>query len=167
MLVSSCRESGSHSIFRDEVASTQAPTPPEASPDLPPQSSSDLVPLAEPAEQPKAAAEVAEEKAYTFVEQMPEFPGGMQALLAHITRQVRYPAAALRDGVEGKVFVKFIVGEDGAVRNAKIEKGIGSGCDEEALRAIQALPAFRAGKQNGRPVPVYLTVPISFSAQPN
>ncbi|WP_088845419.1 energy transducer TonB [Hymenobacter gelipurpurascens] len=117
----------------------------------------------EPGEGTKAVEEVVESKPYTYVEQMPVFPGGQEALLAYIGKNIKYPAMALRNQVEGRVFIKFVVGADGSVTNAEVQKGIGAGCDEESLRVIKNLPKFTPGKQNGRAVPVYFTVPVTFA----
>ncbi|GGG46427.1 TonB family protein [Hymenobacter sp. 5516J-16] len=117
----------------------------------------------EPGEGTKAVEEVVETKPYTYVEQMPVFPGGQEALLQYIAKNIKYPAMALRNQVEGRVFIKFVVGPDGAVTNAEVQKGIGAGCDEESLRVIKNLPRFTPGKQNGRAVSVYYTVPVTFA----
>jgi protein TonB len=117
----------------------------------------------EPGEGTKAVEEVVETKPYTYVEQMPVFPGGQEALLAYIGKNIKYPAMALRNQVEGRVFIKFVVGADGSVTNAEVQKGIGAGCDEESLRVIKNLQKFTPGKQNGRAVPVYFTVPVTFA----
>ncbi|WP_227607513.1 energy transducer TonB [Hymenobacter translucens] len=111
----------------------------------------------------KVVEEVVENKVYTYVEQMPVPPGGMDALLQYISKNIKYPAMALRNQVEGKVFVAFVVGPDGAVSDVKVQKGIGGGCDEEAVRVIKGLPRWAPGKQNGRPVSVSFTVPVTFA----
>ena len=107
------------------------------------------------------------DKPYYSVEQMPELPGGggQLAIVAAIQRAVRYPANALRNGVEGKVFVSFVVNPKGEVTDVKIVKGLGSGLDEETIRAINALPRFIPGKQNGREVSVAFTVPVTYKIQ--
>ena len=104
---------------------------------------------------------------YVSVEQMPELPGGggQAAIVAAIQRAVKYPSLALRNGVEGRVFVSFTVNAKGQVTDAKILKGLGSGLDEETLRAIGTLPKFIPGKQNGREVSVSFSVPITFKIQ--
>jgi TonB family protein len=104
------------------------------------------------------------EKAYAYVEAMPELPGGggNRAIVQAIQSRVKYPQEALRKGVMGKVLVSFIVGENGAVRSAKVVKGIGAGCDEAVLEAVRQLPSFKPGTQSGKPVPVSFTVPITF-----
>ncbi|WP_245849614.1 energy transducer TonB [Hymenobacter crusticola] len=107
--------------------------------------------------------EVVENKVYTYVEQMPVFPGGNDALLAAIQKNTKYPPLALRNQVEGKVFITFVVGPDGAVSGVTVQKGIGSGCDEAAVAAVKTLPRFTPGKQNGRAVSVSFTVPVTFA----
>ena len=101
---------------------------------------------------------------YVSVEQMPELPsgGGPMAIVAAIQRAVRYPSLALRNGVEGRVYASFTVNTKGELVDLKIVKGLGSGLDEETLRAIRSLPTFIPGKQNGREVNVSFTVPITY-----
>ncbi|UYZ61995.1 energy transducer TonB [Hymenobacter weizhouensis] len=120
----------------------------------------DLVGLGQP-----VVEEVVENKAYMYVEQMPVFPGGQERLIQYIQASLRYPAEAVANKVEDKVFVKFIVGPDGKVVKPEIVKGIGAGCDEEVLRVVRDLPVWEPGKQNGRQVSVYYTVPVNFSLQ--
>lgn len=107
------------------------------------------------------------DKPYISVEQMPELPGGggQLAIVAAIQKAVRYPSMALRNGVEGKVFVSFVVNPKGEVTDVKIVKGLGSGLDEETIRAINTLPRFIPGKQNGREVSVAFTVPVTYKIQ--
>ncbi len=111
-----------------------------------------------------ATSETVSDKPYLSVEQMPQLPGGggTEAIVAAIQRAARYPAQALSAGVEGKVFASFVVNAQGEVTDLKIVKGLGSGLDEETLRAISKLPRFIPGRQNGRAVSVQYTVPISF-----
>jgi protein TonB len=110
-----------------------------------------------------AVAEVVDTKVYTYVEQMPQFPGGNDAIVGAIQKAIKYPALALRNQVEGKVFVNFTVNPQGEVTDVKITKGIGAGCDEETIRAVKTLPRFAPGKQNGRAVSVSFTVPVTFA----
>lgn len=105
------------------------------------------------------------EMPFTTVEMMPEFIGGARELYKWLGNNLRYPGAAVNAGVEGKVFVKFIVEKDGTISELSVLKGIGFGCDEEALRTMQKMPKWNAGKQNGRAVRVYFTLPISFKLQ--
>ena len=106
-------------------------------------------------------------KVYISVEHMPELPtgGGTAAIVGAIQRAVRYPSLALRNGVEGKVFVSFTVDAKGEVTDVKIVKGLGSGLDEETMRAIKTLPRFIPGKQNGNDVSVSFTVPVTYKIQ--
>lgn len=106
-------------------------------------------------------------KPYIFVEQMPELPsgGGQPAIVAAIQKAVRYPFIALRNQVEGRVYVSFTVDPKGEVTDVKIVKGLGSGIDEETIRAIKTLPRFIPGKQNGREVSVSFTVPVTYKIQ--
>lgn len=119
-------------------------------------------------EQASRADQVEEEviggKTYTYVEQMPQLPGGggSAAVVSAIQSRVIYPPEALRKQLQGRVFVGFTVGPDGLVHGAKIVKGIGAGCDEAVLAAVQQLPRFIPGKQAGRPVAVSFTVPVTF-----
>ncbi|WP_231590780.1 energy transducer TonB [Hymenobacter terrenus] len=126
----------------------------------------DLGPL-ETVDGPKEVAGTVDTKVYISVEQMPELPGGggQAAIVAAIQRAVKYPALALRNGVEGRVYVSFTVNAKGEVVDAKVLKGLGSGLDEETLRAIGTLPKFIPGKQNGREVSVSFSVPITFKIQ--
>ncbi len=104
---------------------------------------------------------------YISVEKMPELPtgGGTMGIVAAIQKVVRYPSQALRNGVEGRVFVSFTVDQKGDVTDVKIVKGLGYGLDEETMRAIKTLPRFIPGKQNGREVSVSFTVPVTYKIQ--
>lgn len=104
---------------------------------------------------------------YISVEQMPELPGGggLPAIVAAIQKSVKYPARAISAGVEGRVYVSFVVNAKGDVTDVKVIKGLGAGLDEETVRAINTLPRFIPGKQNGREVSVSYSVPITFKIQ--
>jgi TonB family protein len=104
----------------------------------------------------------AQEEVYFIVEEMPDFPGGQLALRKFIAQQIKYPAVAREKGIQGKVFVNFVVGKDGSVRNARIARGVDPSLDREALRVISSLPPWKPGKQKGKEVAVSYTVPISF-----
>ena len=98
----------------------------------------------------------------TWAEQMPDFKGDLRN---YLNTHLQYPEIACTSNIYGKVIVQFIVNEDGSVSNAKILRGIGGGCDEEALRVVSNMPAWRPGKQNGKEVKVYFTLPIIFTLQ--
>lgn len=109
-------------------------------------------------------------KQYRYVESMPVFPGGQQALLKLLTDSLQYPPQALRDGTQGKVYLAFVVGPDGRTTDIRVKQGLRPDLDAEALRQARRLARvqWQPGTQNGRPVSVAYTVPISFSinAQP-
>jgi len=100
---------------------------------------------------------------FISVEQMPEFPGGEGAMLSYITSHIVYPPLAKENGITGKVFVSFVVDNSGHVKDVKVLRGIGGGCDEEAVRVIKSMPEWKAGRQNGKAVNVQYNIPIKFS----
>jgi periplasmic protein TonB len=104
----------------------------------------------------------AEPEPYIFVEEQPEFPGGNQALLAYISKNLVYPSEALDNNIQGKVILKFVVKPDGSVGRIVILKGVDPLLDQEAVRVISTLPRLKPGKQNGVPVPVWFSVPVTF-----
>lgn len=96
------------------------------------------------------------------IEKMPEFAGGFAAWAKFLQKNLRYPSYAVDNSVTGKVFVSFVVERDGSLSNIKVLKGIGFGCDEEAVRVLKKAPAWAPGIHNGQPVRVQYTMPISF-----
>ena len=109
-----------------------------------------------------ATPEVEEEKVYNVVEVMPTFPGGEQALLAWIGKNLKYPSIAQEQEIQGVVVVRFVVLEDGTVGDAVIQKGLHPECDKAAVKCGKSLPRFIPGKQQGKPVKVWFTCPIRF-----
>jgi protein TonB len=99
---------------------------------------------------------------FTVVEQQPEFQGGYEAMINFIKKNLKYPASARRMGVDGTVYVQFVVGKDGSITDVKTIRGISADCDREAERVVKAMPAWKAGKQNGKPVFVRFVLPIRF-----
>ena len=100
---------------------------------------------------------------YKVVEFMPEFPGGIQALLQYLGSNIKYPEQAKKDSVQGRVFISFVVEKDGQVSNAKLLRGIGGGCDEESLRVVNSMPKWTPGKdENENPVRVAYNLPVLF-----
>lgn len=104
----------------------------------------------------------APKEVFMVVENMPEFPGGSDALLDFLAKNIHYPSVAKANGVEGMVAVQYIVETDGSVSDAKVVKGIGAGCDEEALRVINSMPKWQPGLQKGQKVRVKYILPIRF-----
>lgn len=111
------------------------------------------------------AIEVLPDAPFERVEDMPEFPGGDAALLTFIAENIKYPKAAQRIGVEGRVTLSFVIDEEGAITNIEVLKGIGAGCDEEAVRVLKLLPNYSPGKQRGVPVKVRMRIPVNFRLQ--
>ncbi len=101
-------------------------------------------------------------KVHTWVEEMPAFPGGEEAMLRYLSSNIRYPAPAREGNLTGTVYISFIVDRNGAINNIKTVRGIGGGCEEEAIRVIQNMPSWRPGKQNGQAVNVQYMLPVSF-----
>jgi TonB family protein len=99
---------------------------------------------------------------FIMVEETATPQGGMPVFYEHVAKKLRYPLQARQKGIEGKVFVEFIVEEDGSVSNVKVKKGIGSGCDEEAVAAVQTGPKWNPGKNKGIAVKQQIVLPISF-----
>jgi protein TonB len=88
--------------------------------------------------------------------------GGMTAFYKYVGDKIKYPSQARRMGVEGRVFVEFIIDKDGSISDVRAVKGIGAGCDEEAVRILQAAPKWKPGKQRGKPVKQRMVLPITF-----
>ncbi|MDF2433068.1 MAG: periplasmic protein TonB [Mucilaginibacter sp.] len=102
-------------------------------------------------------------KIFTAGEQQPEFPGGVEAFYKYLGKSIRYPAVARENGTQGRVIVSFVCERDGSLTDIKVVRGIGDGCDEEAVRVLRSSPHWKPGIQNGRPVRVAYSVPISFT----
>ncbi|WP_128545674.1 M56 family metallopeptidase [Larkinella soli] len=102
---------------------------------------------------------------FTVVEKAPEFPGGMDALGLYLGKNIRYPSEAIQRGVTGKVFVQFTVGPSGEIYDLRVQKGIGFGCDEEAVRVVGKMPNWNPGIQGGKPVAVQYVLPIEFQLE--
>lgn len=105
--------------------------------------------------------EVADE-IFDIVEDQPAPPGGMAAFYQYVAKAMKYPNQARRMGIEGRVFVQFVVDKAGNLTEVRAIKGIGAGCDEEAVRVLKNAPKWSPGKQRGRPVKVRMILPITF-----
>jgi len=117
---------------------------------------------------PPKEKEPEEPEIFTIVEEMPEFPGGQAALFKFLAENTKYPAMARENGIEGTVFVGFVVMEDGTISNVQIKRGLpggGAGCDEEAIRVVKTMPKWKAGKQRGKAVRVAYTLPFKFKLE--
>jgi len=108
---------------------------------------------------------IKETEIFTVVESMPEFPGGMGALMTYLSENIKYPALAKESGIQGRVFINFVVETNGSITAVKVLRGIGGGCDEEAVRVVQNMPKWSPGKQRGKPVRVSYNLPVKFTLQ--
>jgi periplasmic protein TonB len=99
---------------------------------------------------------------YDIVDQKPEFATGEADMFKYLRQNIHYPAAARENGIEGKVFVNFVVNLDGSISDVKVLKGISGGCDEETIRVIQNMPKWKPGQHQGNLVKTRFTVPVTF-----
>ena len=102
------------------------------------------------------------ERVFDVVENMPEFPGGQDSLMSFLMHTIKYPKEAMEKGVQGRVVAKFIVEKDGQVSTPQVLRSVYPALDEEALRVIHCMPKWKPGKQNGREVRVFFTLPVTF-----
>ena len=109
--------------------------------------------------------EVVEQEIFQIVEEMPAFPGGEAKLMEYVGKNIKYPQIARETGIQGRVFIGFVVGPDGSVSNVKLLRGIGGGCDEEAMRVVKSMPKWKPGKQRGKAVRVSYQIPVFFKLQ--
>ncbi len=122
----------------------------------------DVVDYVEPMKE-EIQEEEAEPEPFVVVEEMPMFPGGEVALLQYLGDHTNYPEVAKENNIQGRVIVRFCVTSKGGVSQVSVLKGVDPELDEEAMRVVSTLPAFKPGKQGGKPVPVWYMVPITFT----
>lgn len=121
----------------------------------------------EPVEEQVVSQEGDEDRIYMVVEEMPSFPGGMTAQQDFITKNLKYPGADKRQGVEGTVYVQFVVDrKDGHLANPQVIKGVSVAIDKEALRIISLMPKWNVGKQRGKAVNCKYVLPVRFKLSP-
>lgn len=109
--------------------------------------------------------EIVEQEIFTVVEESPSFPGGDEARIRFLQENIDYPQMARESGIQGTVYVTFVVEPNGSVSGVRVLRGIGGGCDEEAVRVIKKMPKWNPGKQRGKPVRVQFNMPIKFTLQ--
>jgi periplasmic protein TonB len=109
-----------------------------------------------------AIDEPEETKVFTKVEQDPEYVGGLAEMYKYLYANIKYPAAAVRGNISGKVYLRFVVEKDGSIGAVDLTKGIGFGCDEEAIRVIKSMPKWNPGRQNGKAVRVFFSMPVTY-----
>ncbi|MBR7125903.1 MAG: M56 family metallopeptidase, partial [Prevotella sp.] len=125
-----------------------------------------------PAETPQTEVKASVEPVvYDFTQNAPEgmeapgFPGGTEAFYKYLSENIHYPEQAKADGIQGRVVVGFIVMDDGSIVNVEVQRGIGGGCDEEAVRVVKAMPKWQPAVYNGKPCNVHYSLPVSFKLQ--
>ena len=106
--------------------------------------------------------EIEDDVIFQVVEQMPKFGNGDADLLNYLSKNIKYPQMARESGISGIVYVKFVVDKTGKVGDVQVLRGIGGGCDKEAVRVVKGMPSWTAGKQRGKPVSVYYNLPVRF-----
>ena len=116
-------------------------------------------------EKPQVIEQPKEAEIFTVVEENPQFPGGEAALYKFLGETIKYPEEAKELGIQGRVFVNFVIETNGSVSHVKVLRGIGGGCDEEAIRVVKSMPKWTPGKQRGIPVRVSYNLPIKFTLQ--
>jgi periplasmic protein TonB len=133
--------------------------------DLPPDMTPTPPPVGSDEGEGKKVEKVEDDQPFILVEQQPEFPEGLKAMYLFLRNNMIYPSIARESGIEGNVYVGFVVGKDGKIRNITIKRGIGGGCNEEAARVVALMPKWNPGKQNGKAVSVAYTLPIKFKLE--
>ncbi|GHV29511.1 hypothetical protein FACS1894177_00520 [Bacteroidia bacterium] len=113
----------------------------------------------------ETAPVTASEQVFSYVEELPQFPGGDAALQKWLSSNIEYPKIASEQGIQGKVVVRFIIRSDGSVDDVQIVKSLDPACDEEALRVIKMMPKWNPGKENGKAVSVYYNLPVTFKLE--
>jgi periplasmic protein TonB len=116
-------------------------------------------------EGPKVIETPVQAEIFTVVEEQPGYPGGEEARISYLQQNIKYPEEAKELGIQGKVFVTFVVEVDGSITDVRVLRGIGGGCDEEAIRVVKSMPKWVPGKQRGVPVRVQFNLPIKFTLQ--
>ena len=107
--------------------------------------------------------DIDEDEIFDVVESQPSFPGGDIARIRFLYENIQYPAMAKETGIQGRVYITFVVEKDGSITDVRLLKGIGGGCDEESIRVVKAMPKWIPGKQRMKPVRVQFVLPIKFT----
>lgn len=106
-----------------------------------------------------------EDEIFDVAENMPQFPGGDEALMQFLSKNMKYPTLAQEQGIQGRVYIQFVVNKDGSIVDVKVYKSLDASCDKEALRVVKSMPKWSPGRSNGKPVRVKYTLPVLFRIQ--
>lgn len=109
--------------------------------------------------------EVEEATVFFIVEEMPQFPGGPAELNKYIAQSVKYPVIAQENGIQGRVYISFVVNSKGKIENVKVARGVDASLDKEAVRVVESMPDWKPGKQGNKAVKVSFTIPVNFVLQ--
>ena len=109
--------------------------------------------------------ELAKEPVFTEADQQPEYPGGVQAMYKFLADNIKYPTEDAKNKVQGKVYLTFVIGSTGKIRDVEVMKGVSGNLDREAARVIKAMPKWRPGRKDGKPVAVKYNLPIGFALE--
>lgn len=112
---------------------------------------------------PEKITDAKGEEVFSVVEELPQYPGGQNAMAQFLGKNIKYPKVAIEKGIQGKVFISFIVAKDGSIKETQVLRGIGGGCDMEALRVVNMMPKWIPGRQKGKAVAVKYNIPIKFN----
>jgi protein TonB len=113
----------------------------------------------------KVTAEVVVQKPFDIAEVMPSFPGGEKELMKFLNDNLKYPVVDMEQGTQGRVVLRFVVGIDGHISEVTIQRSLSPTTDKEAVRVVRAMPKWIPGRQNGKPVPVYYSLPVRFKLE--
>ena len=122
--------------------------------------------MADPLPNAPVTTQVSDTTVFEIVEEMPEFPGGLQACINYLNDNIQYPAAAIENGIQGRVTTNFIVEKDGSISNVQVLRNVHPALDAEAVRVTAAMPKWKPGKQRGQVVRVYFNLPVVFKLKP-
>ncbi|MBZ4657334.1 MAG: Cell envelope biosis protein TonB [Methermicoccus sp.] len=114
---------------------------------------------------PPKQVEEEEEEIFVVVENQPEFPGGLAAMMKFLSENIKYPVIAQENGIQGRVICNFVVERDGSITDVQVVRGVDPSLDKEAVRVIQSMPKWKPGMQRGKPVRVRFTLPVVFRLQ--
>ncbi|CAK7004592.1 MAG: hypothetical protein PETM_00139 [Petrimonas sp.] len=114
---------------------------------------------------PKPIVEEVTEEIFVVVEEQPEFPGGNTAMMKFLSDNIKYPVIAQENGIQGRVITNFVVERDGSISDVQVVRGVDPSLDKEAIRVIQSMPKWKAGRQRGSAVRVRFTLPVVFRLQ--
>lgn len=113
----------------------------------------------------EVTAEPVVQKPFEVAEVMPSYPGGDKELMKYLSENIKYPVVDMEQGTQGRVVLRFVVGSDGNITDVKVIRSLSPTCDKEAIRVVKSMPKWIPGRQNGKPVPVFFSLPVRFKLE--